>query len=52
MTYVFTGQKELKTNWPFTSGLTAGTTKQTGRNMALMPQWGSNVSKKEKVGMK
>lgn len=33
-----TGEKELKTDWPITSGLTAGTTKQEGRQMHLQPE--------------
>jgi len=32
------GEKEIKTNWPHVSGLTAGTTKQTGRQENLIPQ--------------
>ena len=32
------GEKELKTNWPIEEGLTAGTTKQTGRQENLIPQ--------------
>ena len=32
------GEKELKTNWPITEGLIAGTTKQTGRTMNLQPE--------------
>lgn len=31
------GQKELKTKWPVTEGLTASTTSQTGREMSLKP---------------
>lgn len=54
MTYVETGRKELKTKWPHTSGLTAGTTKQTGRQMSLVPQGllgvKSTVPRKDKVG--
>jgi len=44
-------EKELKTSWPVESGLTAGTTKQTGRLMNLMPTEGSNVSKRERQGI-
>ena len=51
MTYVFKGQKEIKTKWPITEGLTAGTTKQTGKVMNLIPQLGSIVSRKEKIGI-
>lgn len=32
------GEKELKTDWPVEEGLTAGTTKQTGRKMNLTPE--------------
>ena len=32
------GEKELKTDWPHVTGLTARTTKQTGRTMNLQPQ--------------
>ena len=32
------GEKELKTDWPVTKGLIAGTTKQTGRKMQLEAQ--------------
>ena len=45
------GEKELKTNWPHVSGLTAGTTKQKGRTIQLIPTEGSNVPRKDKVGM-
>ena len=43
------GEKELKTNWPHVSGLTARTTKQAGRVSSLIPQEGSTVSKRTKV---
>lgn len=32
------GTKEIATRYPVTSGLTAGTTKQTGRITNLIPQ--------------
>lgn len=51
MTYVTNGQKELKTSWPIATGLTAGTTSQTGRTENLVAEQGSNVSKKDKVGL-
>lgn len=42
------GEKELKTDWPIEEGLTAGTTKQTGRKTSLEAEekdftdhWGS-----------
>jgi hypothetical protein len=52
MTYVRVGQKELKTSWPIATGLTAGTTSQTGRTENLLPEEGSNVSKKDREGIK
>jgi len=52
MTYVERGQKELKTKWPITSGLTAETTKQEGRNEKLMPVYGSVVLRRNRVGFK
>ena len=45
------GEKELKTNWPHVSGLTARTTKQTGRVSNLIPQEGSNVLRRNKAGL-
>lgn len=44
------GCKELKTNWPVTEGTTAGTTKQTGKEMRLVPQE-SVVADKDLVGV-
>ena len=32
------GQKELKTDWPVTEGITAGTTKQKSTSPILEPQ--------------
>lgn len=52
MAYVSKSAKELKTNWPITSGLTAGTEKQTGRIMNLEAQEGSVVSRRDKAGIK
>ena len=46
------GEKELKTNWPFITGLDAGVTSQTGRTENLVAEQGSNVSKKDRVGIK
>jgi len=43
-------QKEVRTNWPNTSGLTARTTKQTGRTMNLIPEKGSLTRRREKAG--
>jgi len=45
------GEKELKTNWPITSGLTAKTQKQTGRKENLIPERGSNVLKRNRMGI-
>jgi len=50
MTYVETGRKELKTDWPVTEGLTGKTEKQTGRNTQLTPE-DSVVPKRLKVGI-
>ncbi len=54
MTYVSKGSKELKRNWPITSGLIAGTTKQEGRQSTLIPQGllgvKSLVPRKDKAG--
>jgi|TARA_R100000501_G_C2567003_1_gene75392 hypothetical protein len=44
-------EKELKTFWPITSGLTAGTTKQEGRQSNLIPTIGSLVPRRLKVGL-
>lgn len=44
------GEKELKTNWPVTEGLTAGTTKQTGRTSNLVPE-NSLIPERLKVGL-
>jgi len=52
MTYVKVGQKELKTTWPIATGLVAGTTSQIGRTENLQSEQGSNVSKKDRVGIK
>jgi len=46
------GEKELKTDWPITSGLTAGTTKQEGRQSNLVAEQGSLIPKRKKVGIK
>lgn len=44
------GTKEIRTSYPFTSGLIAGTTTQTGRVENLIPEQGSNVPRKNKAG--
>jgi hypothetical protein len=43
------GTKIINTNYPVEEGLTAGTTKQTDREMNLVPEK-SYVSEREKVG--
>ena len=43
------GQKELKTKYPFVSGLVFGTTKQEGRTINLVPTEGSLVPKRKKI---
>ena len=50
MVYVSAGQKETKTDWPITEGLTAKTEKQTGKVMNLVPE-DSTVQEQEKVGL-
>jgi hypothetical protein len=45
------GEKEIKTNWPIEEGLTAGTTRQTGRSMGLEAEEGSNVPMRVRVGL-
>ena len=52
MVYVTYNQKELKTKWPITSGLTAGTTSQTGRVENLLPTSGSTVVRRYWVGIR
>lgn len=41
----------IKTNWPITKGLTAGTTKQTGKKMNLVPEEDSLIPEKDKAGL-
>jgi len=45
------GEKELKTKYPVTEGTTAGTTKQTGKKMNLVPEEGSLVTSIESTGL-
>lgn len=45
------GEKELKRDWPHVSGLTAGTTKQEGRQPHLIPEEGSLVPQRKKKGL-
>lgn len=44
------GMAELKTNYPLTDGLTAGTTKQTGHKEQLDPEK-SFIRQIDKVGI-
>ena len=44
-------EKEVKRIYPVTSGLTAGTQKQEGRKMNLVPTVGSYIRKREKIGI-
>jgi len=44
-------EKELKRHWPITVGRTAGTTKQEGTQMNMLPTQGSNVPRRKKVGL-
>ena len=44
-------EKEIKTDWPVTEGLTAGTQKQTGRQTNLTPQKGSTIREEFKKGL-
>jgi len=45
------GSKEILTEYPIEEGLIAGTQKQTGREMALIPEEGSIVKERDKVGL-
>ena len=44
------GEKELKTKWPVVSGIEA-VDKHEGRVKNLVPEQGSFVTQKEKVGL-
>lgn len=44
-------QKEVKTKWPVVEGTTARTTKIEGRQIALVPEEGSNIPRRKKVGL-
>jgi hypothetical protein len=44
------GEKELKTNWPVEEGLTAKTTKQTGKKY-LKAKKGSLIREIDKIGL-
>jgi hypothetical protein len=41
----------LKTDYPFTEGLTAGTQTQTGRESNLTPQEDSKIFSKDRIGL-
>jgi len=45
------GTKEIATRYPVTSGLTAGTTKQEGRQLNLVPTDGSKVREEFRKGL-
>ena len=45
------GEKELKTDWPITEGLVAGTTKRYADSPYLVAEEGSNVLEKDKAGI-
>ena len=45
------GTRFIETDWPNEEGLTAGTTKQTGRKMTLVPTHGSFIPKRKKIGL-
>lgn len=44
-------QKEIKTKYPITEGLTAGTNKQEGRISTLIPTRASLIPERFKVGI-
>jgi len=44
------GEKEIKTKYPVEEGLTAGTTKQTGKRF-LVPEQGTLIPERESVGL-
>ena len=43
--------RQISKSYPAVSGLTAGTTKQTGRQENLLPQEGSLIPRREKKGI-
>ena len=45
------GTAEIATRYPVTKGLTAKTTSQTGRVMNLVPERGSLVPRRKKIGL-
>ena len=48
---VTSGTRFIKTKYPSVTGLVAGTTKQTGRRMNLVPYVGSTVAKRLRRGL-
>lgn len=45
------GQRGIAKRYPVTEGLTAETEKQTGRQMNMLPEKGSFVPRRKKVGL-
>jgi len=45
------GTKEIRTSYPFTSGLVARTTSQTGHEENLIAEEGSLIPQREKEGL-
>ncbi len=45
------GTKEIRTKYPYTDGIIAGTTSQIGHKMNLVPSQGSNYPKRLKAGI-
>jgi hypothetical protein len=45
------GEKELKTDWPKTTGLVAGTTKQKGKTINLLPQEKTMIASSKRTGI-
>jgi hypothetical protein len=43
------GEKELKTKWPVEEGLTAETTKQTGKQMNLVATKGTLIPRRKRI---
>jgi len=44
-------EKEVRTDYPVEEGLTAGTQKQTGREMNLVAEESSSVPERKRVGL-
>ena len=45
-----TGEKELKRNWPIVTGIEADS-KHEGRQINLVPEQGSLIPRRKKIGM-